>query len=213
MDLQQNLGENLSKLILRLYNNLARDNQEYKNSNDNSINFINEREVEMHLHIISKLSFHLVDIEVITVKNCNLTDKAMIILEKSFSNNLKKLYLDSNEISELTIFNNRQIFSNLEALNLSNNKITDITPLSKIKFDNLKRLDLTENELKYGIEEFTDSLINNRSENLILEVKKGKNGVELFFEYFKNFKDKQSSNRNKKTSLLERIFVFLQTSE
>ena len=204
MDLQQNLGENLSKLILRLYNNLARDNQEYKNSNDNSINFINEREVEMHLHIISKLSFHLVDIEVITVKNCNLTDKAMIILEKSFSNNLKKLYLDSNEISELTIFNNRQIFSNLEALNLSNNKITDITPLSKIKFDNLKRLDLTENELKYGIEEFTDSLINNRSENLILEVKKGKNGVELFFEYFKNFKDKQSSNRNKKTSLLDK---------
>lgn len=204
MDLQQNLGENLSKLILRLYNNLARDNQEYKNSNDNSINFINEREVEMHLHIISKLSFHLADIEVITVKNCNLTDKAMIILEKSFSNNLKKLYLDSNEISELTIFNNRQIFSNLEALNLSNNKITDITPLSKIKFDNLKRLDLTENELKYGIEEFTDSLINNRSENLILEVKKGKNGVELFFEYFKNFKDKQSSNRNKKTSLLDK---------
>ena len=190
VDLQQNLGENLSKLILRLYNNLARDNQEYKNSNDNSINFINEREVEMHLHIISKLSFHLADIEVITVKNCNLTDKAMIILEKSFSNNLKKLYLDSNEISELTIFNNRQIFSNLEALNLSNNKITDITPLSKIKFDNLKRLDLTENELKYGIEEFTDSLINNRSENLILEVKKGKNGVELFFEYFKNLEIK-----------------------
>lgn len=148
VDLKQNLGENLIKLILSLYNNIIRENQELINLNDNRIEYINQEIADKYIHLISKISFHFNNIELISIKNCKITDRTMISLECLFSNNLKHLFLDNNKISDLTIFNKRQIFNNLEVLDLSYNNITNIIPLVNIQFCKLKKLNLNRKSIE-----------------------------------------------------------------
>ena len=107
----------------------------------------------------------------------------MISLECLFSNNLKHLFLDNNKISDLTIFNKRQIFNNLEVLNLSYNNITNISPLVNTQFSKLKKLNLIGNQLKLGIESFISNKVKNVSEGLILEINTNNNNTEILFEY------------------------------
>ena len=187
IDLQENLKQDFSKLILGLYNNLIRENQDYINLNDKRISYINEANADKYIHLLSKLSSYFKNIEMITIKNCKIKDFSLNHLEALFSNKLTHLILNNNKISDLSIFNKRQIYSNVKTLDLSYNDISDLTYLSQINFSNLKKLNLIGNNIKSGLEKFLSNVINNTSEKLILEISKKENLIELFFDYSVNF--------------------------
>ncbi len=85
VDLKENFGEDLLKLILGLYNNFIRENQEYINLNDNRITYLNDDKTNQYIHLISKLSFHFNYIEYIAIQNCKIKVFSMISLEYLFS--------------------------------------------------------------------------------------------------------------------------------
>ena len=187
VDLKQSMGENLFQLILTLYNNIVRENQEFQ-LNDNRMVYINQEHANIYIHLISKLSFYFTNIYYIAIQGCNIKDNSLILLVNLFTNNLKCLYLNNNKINDLSILNLKQNYSNLQFLDLSNNNITNLIPLSKISFENLKELNIIGNDLKFGIEQFTSSLIKNKSGELSLELKKNNCNIELIFEYSKDLR-------------------------
>ena len=85
VDLKENFGEDLLKLILGLYNNFIRENQEFINLNDNRITYLNDDKANQYIHLISKLSFHFNYIEYIAIQNCKIKVFSMISLEYLFS--------------------------------------------------------------------------------------------------------------------------------
>ena len=154
----------------------------------NRIEYIKQEHANRYIHLVSRLSFHFTNIYYIAIQSCNIKDNTMTLLEELFTNNIKCLYLDHNKIYDLSIFNKKDVYSNLEFLDLSFNNITNLVPLSKMRLQKLKELNLSGNQLKTGIEQFTSQFINNRPEYLLLEIKKNNNNVELLFEYTKNIK-------------------------
>ena len=187
LDLKENSGKDVSKVIISLYKKLITEKQIYIDLKDNEITCVDKENIEKNIHLLSKLSFQFNNIKIIKINKCKVKDFSLAHLEALFSSSLTELFLNNNKIIDLSVFNNRQIYSNLIVLDLSNNNIEDLTPLSKIKFHNLKELNLIGNELNSGIEQFTSNIIKNTSEQIILEMKKKDNLAELFFDYSKNF--------------------------
>ena len=76
----------------------------------------------------------------------NLGNDALNELDKIEFKELKELYLDGNEISDITILEKFK-FNNLEILNLGMNQISDISILEKLDFIKLKELSLYKNKI------------------------------------------------------------------
>ena len=69
-----------------------------------------------------------------------------LLKDAKFNENLQELYLDKNEINDLSAFNNK-IFNNLKILSLSNNYIIDISPLEYILINKCEILTLDHNKI------------------------------------------------------------------
>ena len=82
----------------------------------------------------------ILNLSVNKIKDINLLKDA------KFNQNLKELYLDKNEINDLSVFNNN-IFNNLKILSLSNNYIIDISPLEYILINKCEILTLDHNKI------------------------------------------------------------------
>ena len=76
----------------------------------------------------------------------NLGNDALNELDKIEFKELKELYLDGNEISDIKILEKFK-FNNLEILNLGMNQISDISILEKLDFKKLKELSLYKNKI------------------------------------------------------------------
>ena len=186
MDLKENFGQDLSQIIKKFYNKIKIVNNDYPNLEEKRITCIDNEKVDTYIHILSRLYFLFNNIEVIQIENCKLKDYSLVHLESLFSLRLKKLYLNNNKISDLNAFSKRDIYKNLQVLDLSFNNISNIAPLSKRNFNNLNKLNLKGNKIKEGLTEFTNNFINKTSEELILEIKRESNLVELVFNFSKN---------------------------
>ena len=214
MDLNNYLGENLSILILSLFNCIIKN--EYDNSfniNTNKLEFIYEPNYRKYIHILSNLSLNFSILEIIKIIHCENEDNnnisyTMPLFEKITSNKIKILNLNNNKFRDVTWLSELNMFSNLKTLDLSFNNIENLSPLMDSKFNNLeslnlchnkissldyfkynyfpslKYLNLSENELKSGIDIFS-SAFKNTSKKLILELKSQQNN-ELFFNYSEN---------------------------
>ena len=112
-------------------------------------------------------------------KKSFLDDKIIIQwIKKLCFGNLKKLYLDGNDIMNIEGFK-ELILNNLTHLYINSNKIKDITEMSQAKFENLLLLDLSQNDI-INIESlskspFTNLSTLNLSENKINDISYLKN--------------------------------------
>ena len=113
LDLKENLGKDVSKSILKLYNYLLRENQDYIQLTNKKIIYNKKENIVKNIHLLSKLSFHFNNIDEITINDCKIKDFSLAHLEALFSDSLINLNLNNNKITDLTIFNKRQIYSNL----------------------------------------------------------------------------------------------------
>ena len=158
------------------------DGKNEKNNFNNNINneFIFEFKTENYekeLNDFSKRELPGVEIfkfSGFNVKKTYLDDKKIMQFIKNLKlKNLKKLYLDKNDIENikgLSDFN----FANLTHLYLNSNKINDIKELNQVKFEKLLLLDLSQNEL-INIEtlskaKFEELSILNLSDNKINDI-------------------------------------------
>ena len=135
------------------------------------------------------------------LSNNKITNFNIISVNKI--NNLKTLNLSNNEISDIKVFSNEDSsnFNNLEYLNLSNNKIVK---LNKINIKSLKDLDLRNNKLSEGINDFFN---NNYFNNIILRLESYDNI--LIFDYSDNCKIKfEYSVENKNKNNILKILSF-----
>ena len=152
-------------------------NNFYNNINKDYIFEFKKENYEKELNDFSKKE--LPDIEIFkfsgfNVKKTYLDDKKIMQFIKNLKiKNLKKLYLDKNDIENikgLSDFN----FANLTHLYLNSNKIDDIKELNQVKFEKLLLLDLSQNEL-INIEtlskaKFEELSILNLSDNKINDI-------------------------------------------
>jgi Leucine-rich repeat (LRR) protein len=67
-------------------------------------------------------------------------------LEPKYLNEITELDLDKTNIIDIRNIGNVK-FTNLEILNLNDNKICDISPLERVNFKKLKKLELFINEI------------------------------------------------------------------
>ena len=121
--------------------------KEIKKYFDN-IKFKNLKELDLWDNNIAEINFlsktNLEQLEKLSLGNNQISDL------NAFNNinfrQLKELDLWNNKITDLDFFQNITI-DNIEKLNLGNNKITDINSLNKIKSDKLKELYLYWNDI------------------------------------------------------------------
>ena len=132
----------ISQILLGLYNNLYKDNNEVINIKDRKISFINANNIDDIIYLISNINYS--KLNDIIFQNCRLDNKNLNLLGNIFEFDLIHLNLSDNKISELNVFNNK-IYNNLTELDLSNNNILDISPLFNSKMINLKKLNLSYN--------------------------------------------------------------------
>ena len=214
MDLNFYLKEDISLLILNLFNGIIKN--EYDNIfhiNDNKLEFIKDQNYGKYIYILSKLSLNFKNLEYIRIMNCQSEDTSidntMILFEKITTNKIKNLNLITNNCYDLTWLNRLNIFSNIENLNLSFNKIVNLTPLTNYNFNYLenlnlyhnnianigcfkknhfpalKYLNLSENEINSGIDKFCLAF-ENTSKDVILDFKYHQNHSEIYFIYSNN---------------------------
>ena len=153
-----------------------------KNNFNNNINkeFIFEFKTENYEKELNDFSKkELPDIEIFKFSGFNtkktyLDDKKIMQFIKDLKlKNLKKLYLDKNDIVNIKGLSEFNI-ANLTHLYLNSNKINDIKELNQVKFEKLLLLDLSQNEL-INIEtlakaKFEELSILNLSENKINDI-------------------------------------------
>ena len=137
--IQCDLYKYLSNLILYLYDEI--ENQNY-HIYDNSIDFSTIKS-NTFLYLF-KIEFE--NIQEIHIKK-DLEDDLLNKLSNLFSIKLNSLYLSNNKITDMTVFNQENIFGNLINLDLSYNNIININILTDCNFPNLEKLDLSHNEI------------------------------------------------------------------
>ena len=150
------------------------DKQEDKNDKNNFYNnihkeFIFEFKTENYEKELNDFSrkdlqnFEIFKFSGFNSKKTYLDDKKIMQFIKNLKlKNLKKLYLDKNDIINIKGLNDF-IFDDLTHLYLNSNKINDIKELTQVKFEKLLLLDLSQNEI-INIE----SLSKTNIENLII---------------------------------------------
>ena len=135
--------DDISNLVLFL---LKRINKEIYNLNDNKLVFMNDENAYKSLIILSGLCFK--NLELLTIKNCKIKDDYINrFIRKLFSTGLKNLNLSSNNIVDLTFFNESQDFTHLEFLDLSFNNIVNLFPLLNMELYSLINLNLSNNKI------------------------------------------------------------------
>ena len=150
----------------------------YSKLNLPNLEEINGEKCDLNDNILKSLQkLFIPKIKILNFQNNQIAD--ITILKDAFSN-IKKLILCNNNISNINIFGNYKC-NNLEILNLSHNKITDISVFSngdssnfqklksldlsynnikkliKINIKSIKTLDLLNNELSEGINDFVNN--------------------------------------------------------
>ena len=100
--------------------------------------------------------------------------------------NLIELNLINNEIEDISCLEKSNYFNKLEILNLSNNKIKS---LNIIEIKSLEYLNLRENEITVGLEQFLDNFYFNMDKLRI--IKNDFNNI--LFEYYNSKKSKNSA--------------------
>ena len=138
---------------IKLLKNLFKPNLIFLDLSNNNINNINEL-------IINDLLYNVKDLN---LSYNNIAD--ISFLSKCKLTNLEILNLSNNKISIIDFFQLDSTLGKLAKLNLSHN---NINKLVKINIQNLRELNLLENEINSGINEFTES-ITNLSDKLYLE--------------------------------------------
>jgi len=143
------------------FSNCDLDDENVKNIKNiftSKLTFLNLSQNKIRdITIINKESF--ISIQNLDLSNNKITDINIFSTYKM--NNLKSLNLSYNEIIDIKTFSNEDSsnFNKLENLNLSNNKIIK---LNKINIKTLKYIDLRNNQLSEGINDF----INNNCYNI-----------------------------------------------
>ena len=136
------LKNDISPVLLAIYNEFYNIIGKIINIKDNNISFINIDNIDRSINLFSNINgFNLKDI---TFENCYLNDNHLNLLENIFGFNLISLNLSKNNISELNSFNNK-IYPNLTNLDLSYNNLVDISPIFNCQISNLKKLNLSHN--------------------------------------------------------------------
>ena len=87
-----------------------------------------------------------IDIEILEQKSKNLNNEGLEYFEKIGFINLKKIILNTNDISNISSLENLNL-KNLIELDLSKNNISEIKVFEKLNLINLKKLFLNENEI------------------------------------------------------------------
>lgn len=109
------------------------------------------------LEMLSKIKFN--DLEKLNLSNNKITD--ISILNEFYMPKLTLLNLSSNTIRDISPLNeNLNLAKHLENLNLSNNRIYDIEKLIEGNFPKIKKINLDNNLLDYDKKELND-IINN----------------------------------------------------
>jgi len=140
--LGKNKFENLEKLILY-------------GCNISNINILSKKNLDSLIELkISKGNItdiiDLIGVNFSSLKILNLSINKIkdisILKDVEFNSKLQELYLNNNEINDLSLFNNN-IFTNLKILFLSYNYISDISPLKFILINNCEILTLDNNKI------------------------------------------------------------------
>ena len=119
---------------------------------------------DLNLFLEKDIFFNL---KILNLSNNNIINISS--LSKIQFSNLEKLYLNFNKINDIECFELNNYFDNLKLLDLSNN---DIQQLKKINIKSLEELNLMNNEINSGINEFMENNCNyNFSNKLNLEIK------------------------------------------
>lgn len=143
---KENIINEQSDVILFLYNilNQSEPKQKSININDSDLEFINNKDANKALKILSKLNLSLNKIH---IENCNLNYNDINFLLNLFTDELIELNLANNNFLDTNIFNKGGIYTNLQYFNLSCNNIENIDSLFTLDFPNLKELDLSNNKI------------------------------------------------------------------
>ena len=205
IDMKNNLGEDSSDLLLKLFNNTYKNENNTLHKGDEKLELFQENNLGNTLYILSELTFYFDNLQHVIITQCEMDDET-ILLEKILSSRINTLILNNNKIKDLGLFNKRQIYNNLTKLDLSfnnienisafmnctfnslrflylnNNKISNIGCFGSNNFGSLECLNLLDNEIKSGIEKFTLSF-ENTSSGLTLELIQEKQHKILFFKY------------------------------
>ena len=143
---KENIINEQSDVILFLYNilNQSEPKQKSININDSDLEFINNKDANKALKILSKLNLSLNKIH---IENCYLNYNDINFLLNLFTDELIELNLANNNFLDTNIFNKGGIYTNLQYFNLSCNNIENIDSLFTLDFPNLKELDLSNNKI------------------------------------------------------------------
>ena len=87
-----------------------------------------------------------INIKEYKVKDKYITNKGLKYLNAVKFNNLNKLNLYWNYISDISILD-KENYKELKELNLGKNEISDISILEKVNFNELNKLDLSQNRI------------------------------------------------------------------
>ena len=179
-------SQNKENKLITIKNVVNIDKKEEKN--DNKTNFynslskeyifkFNSENYEKELNEFPKENLQNIEIfkfSGFNSKKSYLTDEIIFqFLKKLNLKNLKKLFLDNNDIANIKGLS-QLILENLTHLFLNNNKINDIEELNQAKFEKLLLLDLSQNELinlnSFSKVQFKNLSILNLSENKINDI-------------------------------------------
>ena len=144
-----NMNLTLSSFILSLYEKFLLNKKEKEikiKVNDTKISFAKNKYLINTFNILSKIQFR--NLEHIVCKKCDLNDDSLDTLKNVFTKNpLQEIDLSFNKITKIDILFNCE-FSELKKLNLSHNEISDISCLKdNLKCEKLVHLDLSDNKI------------------------------------------------------------------
>ena len=116
------------------------------NKNNESGNINNNEKLLNEFNKKYNLNIKDIKIEELELNSKYIGDEGLKDLVKIEFKELKKLYLNDNNIANIDALKNAK-FENLKILDLGNNKITDINILEKVNFKGLKELILDNNKI------------------------------------------------------------------
>ena len=117
--------------------NKSEPKQKIINLNDSELEFINNKDANKALKVLSRVNFRLSKIH---IENCNLNYNDINFLLNLFTDEMTYLYLANNNFLDASIFNKGGIYKNLQFFNLSGNNIENIDSLFTLDFPNLREL-------------------------------------------------------------------------